>query len=81
LTGIGRWTAEYVLLRGLGRWDTFPADDVGSQSKLQSWLHLEKRPNYDGVQQILASCKPYRGLIYFFLLLNQLRAAHLLESS
>src|SRR4051794_7475158 len=33
LKGIGRWTAQYVLLRGLGRPDVFPADDVGSQNK------------------------------------------------
>jgi DNA-3-methyladenine glycosylase II len=79
LAGVGRWTAEYVLLRGLGRWDTFPADDVGSQGKLQSWLHLRERPGYDRVQQILAPWKPYRGLIYFFLLLNHLRGEHLLS--
>jgi DNA-3-methyladenine glycosylase II len=29
--GIGRWPAEYVLLRGLGRLDT-PGDDVGAQN-------------------------------------------------
>ncbi len=31
LHGVGRWTAEYVLLRGLGRWHIFPGDDVGAQ--------------------------------------------------
>ena len=31
IRGIGRWSAEYVLLRGLGRLDTFPGDDVGAQ--------------------------------------------------
>ena len=29
LDGIGRWSAEYVLLRGLGRLNVFPGDDVG----------------------------------------------------
>ena len=28
LRGVGRWTAEYVLLRGLGRLHVFPGDDV-----------------------------------------------------
>jgi hypothetical protein len=28
LRGVGRWTAEYILLRGLGRWHIFPGDDV-----------------------------------------------------
>jgi DNA-3-methyladenine glycosylase II len=31
LRGVGRWTAEYVLLRGLGRLQVFPGDDVGAQ--------------------------------------------------
>lgn len=31
LVGIGRWTAEYVLLRGLGHADSIPAGDVALQ--------------------------------------------------
>ncbi len=31
LRGVGRWTAEYVMLRGFGRLDIFPGDDVGAQ--------------------------------------------------
>lgn len=31
LTGVGRWTAEYVLLRGLGYPDALPAGDVALQ--------------------------------------------------
>ena len=29
LRGVGRWTAEYVCLRGLGHRDAIPAADVG----------------------------------------------------
>ena len=29
IRGIGRWTAELTILRGLHRPDAFPADDVG----------------------------------------------------
>jgi DNA-3-methyladenine glycosylase II len=35
LRGIGRWSAEYALLRGLGRLAVFPADDVGARNNLQ----------------------------------------------
>ena len=35
LRGIGRWSAEYVLLRGLGRLNIFPGDDVGAHNKLR----------------------------------------------
>ena len=32
LRGVGRWTAEYVLMRGLGHEDVIPAADVGLQA-------------------------------------------------
>src|SRR6185312_2996948 len=70
LKGIGRWTAQYILLRGLGRLDVFPADDVGSQNKMQRWLHRKQRPDYEKMYRILAPWRPYRGLLYFYLLLN-----------
>ena len=34
LRGVGRWTAEYALLRGLGRANVFPGDDVGARNRL-----------------------------------------------
>lgn len=72
LRGIGRWTGEYVLLRGLGRWHIFPGDDVGARKRLHSWLGLEEAPDYDRLQGILAPWEPYAGLIYFHLLLNHI---------
>ena len=38
LRGVGRWTAEYALLRGLGRLHVFPGDDVGARNNLARWL-------------------------------------------
>jgi len=42
LRGVGRWTAEYVLLRGLGRLDMFPGDGVGARKKLAQFLRKNK---------------------------------------
>jgi len=72
LRGVGRWTAEYVLLRGLGRVHIFPGDDVGVRNKLQGWLGLQKPLDYESVQRTLARWHPYEGLIYFHLLLHSL---------
>lgn len=58
-------------MRGLGRLDVYPADDVGSQNKFQRWLNLEERPDYDAIYRIIDRWRPYRGLIYFYLLLDQ----------
>ena len=35
LRGVGRWTAEYALLRGMGRIDLFPGDDIGARNNLE----------------------------------------------
>ena len=75
LRGIGRWSAEYILLRTLGRVNVFPGDDVGAQKNLQRWLQLPETPDYQGVQKLLARWQPYGGLIYFHLLLDRLAAA------
>lgn len=72
LPGVGRWTAQYVTLRGLGRLNVFPADDVGGRNKLQKWLNLTKRLDYDSIHRILDRWSPYQGLIYFCLLLDHL---------
>lgn len=75
LRGVGRWTAEYVLLRGLGRLHVFPGDDVGARNNLRRWLDMPDPLDYEGVHRALATWRPYAGLIYFHLLLDRLAAA------
>jgi DNA-3-methyladenine glycosylase II len=75
LYGVGRWTAEYVLLRGLGRLDVFPADDVGARNNLRRWLGLVRPLDHDGVNSAIAEWREYGGLIYFHLLLKRIMEA------
>ena len=72
LRGVGRWTAEYILLRGLGRWHVFPGDDVGARNNLSRWLGHTDIVDYESVTRVLSRWKPYGGLIYFHLLLDRL---------
>jgi DNA-3-methyladenine glycosylase II len=72
LKGVGRWTAEYFLLRGLGRTHIFPGDDVGARNHLQRWLRLSQPMDYDEVHKTLRRWDTYGGLIYFHLLLKNL---------
>lgn len=72
LRGIGRWSAEYALLRGLGRLDVFPGDDSGARKSLET-LFGEKKPlDYEAVKALLKRWQPYAGLVYFYLLLRRL---------
>lgn len=80
LRGVGRWTAEYVLLRGLGRTNVFPGDDVGARNNLERWLHLRKKLDYVRVQQVLHKWKDHAGLIFLHLLLKSLDEAGSLNS-
>jgi DNA-3-methyladenine glycosylase II len=75
LHGFGRWSAEYVLLRGLGRTHVFPGDDVGARKNLQHWLQLETPLDYEGVRRVLSGWDRYAGLVYFHLLLDRLAEA------
>lgn len=76
LRGVGRWTAEYVLLRGLGRLHVFPGDDIGARNNLQRWLGILEPLDYDGVQRVLARWQPFQGLVYLHLLLWGLQPEH-----
>lgn len=70
--GIGPWTAEYVLLRGLGRLEIFPSDDIGARKNLQTFLHMKRKLTSETTKMITSTWYPFAGLIYFHLLLNKL---------
>jgi DNA-3-methyladenine glycosylase II len=77
LHGIGRWTAQYVMLRGLGRLEVFPGDDVGARNKLRNFLGLDGELDYERVETVVSRWSPYAGLVYFHLLLDSLSRAGL----
>ena len=79
MRGVGRWTAEYVLLRGLGRLDTFLGDDVGAQKNLQQRLYLAERPTYETIKALTVPWQPYAGFVYFHLLLDSLYKKGILQ--
>ncbi|HWG09325.1 MAG TPA: hypothetical protein VN672_09985 [Solirubrobacteraceae bacterium] len=72
LRGVGRWSAEYVLLRGLGRLHVFPGDDVGAHNKLRRFLDIDTQLDHAAVKELVARWHPYEGMVYFHLLLQSL---------
>ncbi len=75
LRGVGRWSAEYLLLRGLGRLGVFPGDDVGARNNLRRWLELPESLDYASVREAVAPWQSYAGLVYLHLLVDRLAAA------
>jgi DNA-3-methyladenine glycosylase II len=74
LPGIGRWSAEYVLLRGLARYHVLPGDDVGARNNLRRRFGLPQDAGYGDVARLSRRWWPYAGLVYFHLLLDALAA-------
>jgi DNA-3-methyladenine glycosylase II len=63
LKGVGRWTAEMVLLRGLARVDAFPAADLGVVKYLaQGLLGRRSRATEAEMRTMADRWRPYRGL-------------------
>lgn len=81
LRGVGRWTAEYVLLRGCGRLNIFPGDDVGARNNLQRWLGRRSPLTYDRTIALLRRWQPYAGLLYLHLLLMHLEEQGTLKAT
>jgi DNA-3-methyladenine glycosylase II len=76
---VGRWSAEYALLRGLGRLEVFPGDDVGARNNLARSLGLDPPLDYSAVQRAVAPWAPYSGLGYLHLLLERVEDAGWLD--
>lgn len=67
IPGVGRWTAEVALMRGLGRSDAFPAADLGLQVALQRALGLADRPNEKALREAAEHWKGWRSYAAFYL--------------
>jgi DNA-3-methyladenine glycosylase II len=72
LRGIGGWSADYILLRGLGRYDVFPRGDIGARTRLDRWLNFEGRLSNLELENIISRWRGYGGFVYFHLLLHGL---------
>jgi DNA-3-methyladenine glycosylase II len=64
--GIGRWTAEYLLMRGLGAADSIPAADLGLRAIIGKAYGLDRTATESEVRQIAAGWAPYRGWASFY---------------
>ena len=63
--GIGRWTAEYALLRGYGRRDLIPAGDAGLKAAVGVYLGLPGHASEAQVRELAERWRPYRGELAF----------------
>jgi len=67
IRGVGRWTAEIALMRGLGRNDIFAAGDLGLQVAVQELRGMRKRPAEKALRKIAERWKGWRSYAAFYL--------------
>jgi DNA-3-methyladenine glycosylase II len=67
IKGVGRWTAEIALMRGLGRNDVFAAGDLGLQVAVQELRGMRKRPSEKALRKIAERWKGWRSYAAFYL--------------
>lgn len=60
--GIGRWTAEMVLIFCLDRPDVLPVDDLGIRVAVQRGYGLPERPGRAELERIAEPWRPFRTL-------------------
>ena len=65
--GIGRWTAQMVLMFRLGRPDVLPELDLGVQKAVQKMRRMRTLPTPEKLQKIGAVWAPYRTVASWYL--------------
>jgi DNA-3-methyladenine glycosylase II len=65
--GIGRWTAEMILIFQLGRPDILPLDDVGLLRAIKQAYRLRRRPTPAQVTRLGEKWRPYRSIACWYL--------------
>lgn len=65
IKGIGRWTAESVLMRGLGFPDIVPAGDLGLQTIVGQLYKKGERVSEEEVRTIAETYQPWRSWLTF----------------
>ena len=65
--GIGRWSAEMVLMFTLHRPDVLPVDDLGLKIAVQDEYGLEERPSAQLLRELGEPWRPWRSIASFYL--------------
>jgi DNA-3-methyladenine glycosylase II len=65
--GLGAWSAQYILARGLGRHDRLPSDDVSLRRVVGKFLSHGRNLSAKELEQVLLPFAPFRGLTAYYL--------------
>jgi len=71
IRGIGVWTAELTMLRGMRRFDVLPADDFGLRRVISRYYCVSRVINALEARQIADAWGAWKGLAAFYLIIAE----------
>src|SRR5262249_1490190 len=76
IRGLGRWTAEWFLARGLGRGDICPAGDLAVRKAFAHFSNRGRACSESAIRRRAARWGPYQNLAVHYLLAGLRRDAN-----
>ena len=71
--GIGIWTAELTMLRGMQKLDAFPADDFGIRRVISTYYRRGKSIKTADAREIAKEWGRWKGLAAFYLIIAEIK--------
>jgi DNA-3-methyladenine glycosylase II len=72
IRGVGIWTAELTMVRGMQKYDTMPADDLGLRRCIAGYYAGSKLVSSDEARAVAEKWKPWRGYASFYLIVAEM---------
>jgi DNA-3-methyladenine glycosylase II len=73
IRGIGVWTAEMTLIRGIGRLDAFPADDLGLRRIISHYYFSDRKIFSEEARNVAMKWGQWKGLASFYLVMAAMK--------
>jgi DNA-3-methyladenine glycosylase II len=71
--GVGVWTSEMTIIRGMGRLEVIPADDLGLKKIISHFYFRDRKILSKDARQIAENWGEWKGLAAFYLIMATLR--------
>lgn len=71
IRGVGVWTAELAMVRGMQKLDAIPADDLGLRRCISHYYCDNRKITGDQARKIAEAWKGWRGLASFYLIMAE----------
>jgi DNA-3-methyladenine glycosylase II len=73
IRGVGVWTAEFTLLRGMQRLDALPADDLGLRRVISRYYCQGRAISSSEVRQVARNWSKWKGLAAYYLVVADMK--------